>query len=377
LDKMIKPWNYIDEYKEIKPKIIKAIDKSINSGFLILGPQLELFEKKFSKFIGAKFGIGVGNCTDAIFIALKTLNIGTGDEVITVSNTAVPTITAIVNSGARPKFIDVNENYLMDADKLESAINKNTKAIIPVHLYGQTCDMLKILKIKKKYGLKIIEDCAQSTGSMYNGKKSGNFGDIGCFSFYPTKILGAYGDAGFLTTNNIKLYNKMRRIRLMGMESKKKSKNIFNKKYYALEHGTNSRLDEIQASILNVKFNFIKQYINRRRQIAKMYNDSLSETDLVLPQEKYGNYHVYYQYVVSHDKRNKIIEKLQKKGIYLNITYPYPVHKMKPYKKFFQKSDKKLRNTENFANQIFSLPTYPSIKDSNVKKIIKEIKKIA
>ncbi len=374
---MIKPWNYIDEYKEIKPKIIKAIDKSINSGFLILGPQLELFEKKFSKFIGAKFGIGVGNCTDAIFIALKTLNIGTGDEVITVSNTAVPTITAIVNSGARPKFIDVNENYLMDADKLESAINKNTKAIIPVHLYGQTCDMLKILKIKKKYGLKIIEDCAQSTGSMYNGKKSGNFGDIGCFSFYPTKILGAYGDAGFLTTNNIKLYNKMRRIRLMGMESKKKSKNIFNKKYYALEHGTNSRLDEIQASILNVKFNFIKQYINRRRQIAKMYNDSLSETDLVLPQEKYGNYHVYYQYVVSHDKRNKIIEKLQKKGIYLNITYPYPVHKMKPYKKFFQKSDKKLRNTENFANQIFSLPTYPSIKDSNVKKIIKEIKKIA
>ena len=374
---MIKPWNYIDEYHKIKPRIIKAVNKSISSGFLILGPQLELFEKKFSKFIGTKFGLGVGNCTDAIFIALKTLNIGEGDEVITVSNTAVPTITAIVNSGARPKFIDVNENYLMDVDKLESAINKNTKAIIPVHLYGQTCDMLKILKIKKKYGLKIIEDCAQSTGSMCNGKKSGNFGDIGCFSFYPTKILGAYGDAGFLTTNNFKLYNKMRRIRLMGMESKKKSKNIFNKKYYALEHGTNSRLDEIQASILNVKFNFIKQYINRRRQIAKMYSDSLSETDLILPQEKFGNYHVYYQYVVSHNKRNKIIEKLQKKGIYLNITYPYPVHKMKPYKKFFEKNDKKLRNTENFANQIFSLPTYPSIKDSSVKKIIKEIKKIA
>jgi len=183
-------------------------------------------------------------------------------------------------------------------------------------------------------------------------------------------------DAGFLTTNNIKLYNKMRRIRLMGMESKKKSKNIFNKKYYALEHGTNSRLDEIQASILNVKFNFIKQYIDRRRQIAKMYNDSLTETDLILPREKHGNYHVYYQYVVAHNNRNKIIEKLQKKGIYLNTTYPYPVHKMRPYKKFFQKREEKLRNTENFANQIFSLPTYPSIKDSSVKKIIKEIKKI-
>jgi len=373
---MIKPWDYINEYKKIKSKIIKSIDSSLSSGFLILGPQLDLFEKKFSKFIGTKFGLGVGNGTDAIFIALRALNIGKGDEVITVSNTAVPTVTAIVNTGARPRFVDVNENYLMSCNKIESAINKNTKAIVPVHLYGQTCNMTEILKIKKKYNLKIIEDCAQSTGAMYKKKKSGSFGDIGCFSFYPTKILGAYGDAGFLTTNNIKLYNKMRRIRLMGMESNIRSKSKFNKKYYAVEHGTNSRLDEVQASILNVKLGFIKYYISRRRQIAKIYNDNLKQTGLVLPREMNDNFHVYYQYVVAHDNRDKIIKKLLKKNIYLNITYPYPIHKMRPYKIFFQKKYEKLSKTENFASQIFSLPTYPSIKDNSVEKIIKEINKL-
>ena len=167
---MIKSWDYISEYEKIKSKIIKSIDNSLSSGFLILGPQLDLFEKKFSKFIGSKFGLGVGNCTDAIFIALKSLNIGEGDEVITVSNTAVPTVTAIVNTGARPRFVDVNNNYLMDHNKIELAINKSTKAIIPVHLYGQTCNMTEILKIKKKYNLKIIEDCAQSTGAIHKKK---------------------------------------------------------------------------------------------------------------------------------------------------------------------------------------------------------------
>jgi dTDP-3-amino-2,3,6-trideoxy-4-keto-D-glucose/dTDP-3-amino-3,4,6-trideoxy-alpha-D-glucose/dTDP-2,6-dideoxy-D-kanosamine transaminase len=373
---MIKSWDYINEYNKIKPQIIKSINNSLSSGYLILGPQLELFEKNFSKFIGTKYGLGVGNCTDAIFIALKALNIGNGDEVITVSNTAIPTVTAIVNSGAKPRFVDVDDNYLMDFNKIESVINKNTKAIIPVHLYGQTCNMNEILKIKKKYNLKIIEDCAQSTGSMVKKKKSGSFGDVGCFSFYPTKILGAYGDAGFLSTNNTKLYNKMRRIRLMGMESNIKSKNKFNKKYYAIEHGTNSRLDEIQASILNVKLNFIEYYINRRRQIAKIYSDNLKKENIKLPKEDNNNFHVYYQYVVRHNNRNLILKKLQRKGINLSITYPYPIHKMRAYKIFSPKKYGKLSKTEKFSNQIFSLPTYPSIKDVNIEKIIKEMNKL-
>jgi len=373
---MIKSWNYIDEYKKLKFKIIKSIDRSLSSGFLVMGPQLDLFEKKFSKFIGTRFGLGVGNCTDAIFIALKALNVGKGDEVITVSNTAIPTVTAIVNAGATPRFVDINENYLINCKNIESAINKKTKAIIPVHLYGQACDMTEILKIKKKYNLKIIEDCAQSTGAMHKNKKSGNFGDIGCFSFYPTKILGAYGDAGLLTTNNTKLYEKIRRIRLMGMENNTRSKNKFNKKYYALEQGTNSRLDEIQAAILNTKINFLKNSINRRRQIAKIYNENLKQTDLILPIEEKNNFHVYYQYVVAHPNRDKIIKKMLKKNISLNITYPYPIHIMKPYKRFVKKKYQKLSKTEKFSNQIFSLPTYPSIKDSYVEKIIKEINKL-
>ena len=168
----------------------------------------------------------------------------------------------------------------------------------------------------------------------------------------------------------------MRRIRLMGMESNMRSRSTFNKKYYAVEHGTNSRLDEVQASILNVKLNFIKYYIKRRRQIAKIYNASLKQTDLILPNEASNNFHVYYQYVVAHENRNNIIKKLIKQNIHLSITYPYPVHKMRPYKIFFQNKYEKLRKTENFANQIFSLPTYPSINDNNVEKIIKEINKL-
>ena len=236
--------------------------------------------------------------------------------------------------------------------------------------------MTKILKLTKKYNLKVIEDCAQSAGAMHKKKKSGSFGDVGCFSFYPTKILGAYGDAGFLSTNNINLYNKMKRIRSMGMENNIKSKSKFNKKYYAIEHGTNSRLDEIQASILNVKLNYIKSYIKRRREIAKKYNKNLKKGKLAIPLEASNNFHVYYQYVVAHSNRDKIIHKLLKKNISLGITYPYPVHEMKPYKRFFNKKYEKLSKTKHFSKQIFSLPTYPSIKDSDVEKIIKEINKL-
>ncbi len=218
----IKNFSYIEDLKKNYSSILNSINKVLYSGSLILGPEVEKFEKNFSNFIGTRYGIGVGNCTDAIYIALKALNIKKGDEVITVANTAIPTITAIINSGAHPKFVDVNKNYLIDPKKIIMAINKKTKAIIPVHLYGKTCDMKEILKIAKKYKLKIIEDCAQSTGSTYFRKKSGSFGDVGCFSFYPTKILGAYGDGGFITTNNRSLWKKMRRIRYMGIELKKK-----------------------------------------------------------------------------------------------------------------------------------------------------------
>ena len=251
---MIKTWSFVEEYKDFRKKILNSIDKTLKSGELFFGKQLEQFEKNFLKYNKFKYGIAVGSGTDALLIALKTLGIGDnkGDEVITVSNTAIPTVSAIKSAGAKAVFVDIGNDYLIDVNKIQKYINKNTKAIIPVHLYGQSCDIEKICKIAKKNNLKVIEDCAQAQGAKFNNKYVGSFGDIGCFSFYPTKILGAYGDGGFISTNSIKLFQKARRIRFYGIEQLI-NKNKFFKKYYANEHGVNSRLDEVQAAILNIK----------------------------------------------------------------------------------------------------------------------------
>ena len=371
---MIKVWDYLNEYDELKTEILDSVNDVFKSGTLIFGPKLDFFEQEFSKFCDTKFGIGVGNCTDAIYIALKAFDIGMGDEVITTSNTAVPTVTAIVNSGATVKFVDINEYYLMDTDQLEKKITKKTKAIIPVHLYGQTCDMEKILAISKKYKLKVIEDCAQSHGATFKGKKCGSIGDVGCFSFYPTKILGAYGDGGFLTTNNKEIYEKMLRIRFLGMERKKMSSGHWNGKYYAIEHGTNSRLDEVQAAILSVKLKYLEKWIQKRRNIASIYNSELKGLNLVLPKEKEGNFHSYYLYVVAHDNRDEILSNLVKKNIHLNISYPWPIHIMDAYKHFVCNDCYCLDRTSKTAKQIFSLPMYPHLEREKLDNVIKNIK---
>ena len=268
---MIKVWDYQKEYKILRKEILKSVDNVFKSGTLIFGPQLDKFETSFRKYIGTKFGLGVGNGSDALYIAMKACGIGPGDEVITTSNTAVPTVMAIVNTGAKPKFVDVNNYYLINTNLIEQKINKNTKAIIPVHLYGQSCDMKSICKIAKKYNLKVIEDCAQSHGATYFKKKTGSLGDIGCFSFYPTKILGGYGDGGFITTDDEMLFDKMMRIRFLGMERKKMSSGHWNGKYYAIEQGTNSRLDEVHAAILSIKLKYLNKWISIRRKIAEKY----------------------------------------------------------------------------------------------------------
>ena len=319
--------------------------------------------------------MGVSNGTDALFIALKCLNIGKDDEVITVSNTAIPTAAAIINTGASVKFADIGKDYLIDVNKITTLINKKTKAIIPVHLFGQTCDMDKILNIAKKYKLKVVEDCAQSTGAMYKGKKAGTLGDIGCHSFYPTKILGAYGDGGFLTTNNKKLYEKMHRFRFYGMDTLGTTKKWKNK-YYSIEHGTNSRLDEIQSSILNLKIKNINFFIKRRRSIAKKYFFGLKNLNIELPLVNKNNFHVYHIFEVAHKRRNKIIKKMKERNINLSIHYPYPIHKMKSYKNFIKKNSKYLYETEKKSKMIFSLPIYPSLKDSEIKAIINNLKEI-
>ncbi len=368
---MIKYWDYLREYKKEKKNILNSVDKVFKSGTLLLGNELKKFEKNFCKFNKSKFGLGVANGTDALFIALKSLDIGKNDEVITVSNTAIPTVAAITNTGAIVKFADIGKDFLIDTNKIKNLINKKTKAIITVHLFGQMCEMDTIIKIAKKYKLKVIEDCAQSTGATYKGKKAGTLGDVGCHSFYPTKILGAYGDGGFLTTNNKKLFEKMHRFRFYGIDTLGVNKKWQNK-YYSIDQGINSRLSEVQSSILNLKFIKLSGLIKRRRAIAKKYFEGLKNTSLELPLINNGNFHVFHIFEVAHPKRDLIIKKMKSKKINLSIHYKYPIHTMSGYKHFNNKKNP-LKETEIKSKKIFSLPIYPLLKNNEVDTIIKNL----
>ena len=371
---MIKFWSYKREYLKYKKQIIKSVTQSINSGTIFFGNELKKFEKTFTKKYMSKYGVAVGSGTDALLISLKSIGIKNGDEVITAANTAIPTISAIVNAGAIPKLVDIDDNYLIDVNKIEKEINHKTKAIIPVHLYGQPCNMEKIIQLSKKYKIKIIEDCAQSQGAKYKNKFVGNFGDLGCFSFYPTKILGAYGDGGFIITSDYNLFKKIKRIRFYGIETVD-AKNKFFNKYYSNENGVNSRLDEIQSSILNFKLKKIDYFIKRRRELAKIYSKELSNTNLILPKEILNSQHVYHLFTVYHVKAKNIINELKKKNIETRVIYPYPIHKMNAYSKI-RHNKKRLINSEIKSKGIFCLPLYPELKNQEVKAICKSLIKV-
>ena len=362
----INVWSYLDEYKALRSSILKEVDKVFLSGQLILGSNVESFEKNFSKSINVKHGIGVNSGTDAIQIALMSAKIGKGHEVITTPNTAVPTVSAIVSCGAKPVFVDINQSdFLINVNQIEKKITKKTKAIIPVNLYGQCADYDRILKIAKKHKLIVIEDCAQSSGAFYKNKPSGSLGQISAFSFYPTKNLGAYGDGGLIATSNKKLASRAIQLRKYGMK----------KLYYSEEHGINSRLDEVQAAILNIKLKKLKKWVIFRRKIAQIYNDGLKETSLILPKENKYNFHSYYVYVVRHNDRDLIIKKLKKKKIFCNISYPYPIHLMKGYSFLnYKKGDFPV--SEKIAKQIFSLPMYPFLNMKKISKVLNCLKNV-
>jgi aminotransferase EvaB len=360
----INVWSYKEEYKKIKKQILKEVDKVFSSGQLILGKNVKSLESNFSKYLQLKYGIGVNSGTDAIQIALMSAKIGRGDEVITVPNTAVPTVSAIVSCGAKPIFVDVNKSdYLIDVNKIEKSVNKRTKAIIPVNLYGQCADYDKILAIAKRNKLIVIEDCAQSAGAFYNKKPSGSLGHISAFSFYPTKNLGAYGDGGFIGTSIKSFADRALKLRKYGMK----------KLYYSEEHGINSRLDEVQAGIINLKLKKLNFWVSQRRKIANTYNKFLKGTSLVLPKENKKNFHSYYVYVVQHPNRKSIMDKLKKNNIYCNITYPFPVHLMRGYSYLGYKKGS-FPIAENISKRIFSLPMYPQLTQKMVLKVIRSLK---
>ncbi len=350
--------------KKIKSSILNAVSKIIDSKQYILGKSVKIFEAEFSRFCGSKYAIGVNSGTDALILSLLAIDIKYGDEVIIPSHSASGTATAIAAVGAKTIFVDINpDTFLIDINHLKSKITKKTKVIIPVHLYGQSCNIKEILKISNKNKIKIIEDCAQAHGTKFENTHVGNFGVTGCFSFYPTKNLGAIGDGGCVITNNKFIFQKLKILRDFG----------WKKRFNSSIRGLNSRLDEIQASILRIKLSRLNQYNYRRKKIALRYFKNFSNHKYVKTPTllSYSN-HTYHQFVIKVPKnsRNKLIDYCKKKKILLGIHYPIPLHNQKA----FNKSKIKLSNVEKVSKEIISLPIFPYLSERKQNKVIKEIK---
>jgi len=359
--------NFVDlkeQYQNIKDDILKAITEVIDNSSFVLGPQVEEFEQKFAEFSHAKYGVGVASGTDAIFIALKSLGIGPGDEVITAANTFIATVLGISYAGASPVLVDNDpESYNIDPTKIEAAITSKTKAIMPVHLYGQMADMDAIMEIAEKHNLKVIEDACQAHGAEYKGRRAGSMGDISCFSFYPSKNLGAYGDGGMVMTNDDHLYQKTKMLRDYGQ----------SKKYHHEIKGHNSRLDSIQAAVLLAKLPHLEEWNNRRRTLAGLYNELLSDVDVVTPVEGQGYRHIYHLYVIRTKNRDEMFEYLKSKQIFCGIHYPIPIHLQNAYKDLpYKEGDFPI--TEKYAQEILSFPLYPELSEENIRYVVVNIK---
>ena len=363
----INVWDYLREYDELHEEILATVDRVFRSGRLIFGQEGVKFEREMAAYVGVSGAVGVNSGTDAIYIALAAAGVKAGDEVITVPNTAVPTVSAISTLGARPVFVDIRpDDLLMDIEQLEAAITPRTTAIVPVHLFGQCVDLDPLLAIARKHGVKVIEDCAQSQGARYKGRQSGSIGDVSAFSFYPTKVLGGYGDGGMVLSNSEATIKLARSLRFYGMDTA----------YYAERHGYNSRLDEVHAAILSLKLPRIEGWIERRRAIAARYRKGLANSGLVLPQENRYGIHVYHLYVVEHPTdRDGVLERLAKRDINCNVSYRWPIHIMRGYAHLGYREGQ-FPVAEAKAKRIFSLPMYPHLKDKEVDSVIATLKDV-
>lgn len=360
-------WDYLPEYHQERDDILDAVDSVFRSGQLILGGSVRAFEEDFAAYHGLAHCVGVDNGTNAIKLALQAVGVRSGDEVITVSNTAAPTVVAIDSIGAVPVFVDIDtDTYLMDLSAVAGAITPRTTCILAVHLYGQCVDLPALRGVADAHGLVLMEDCAQAHGARHRGQLAGTAGKASAFSFYPTKVLGTYGDGGAVLTGDDETAGRLRRLRYYGMEDR----------YYVVETpGHNSRLDEVHAEILRRKLRRLDAYIAGRRLVASRYAEALADTGLVLPVVGPHNEHVYYVYVVRHPRRDEIIEKLRGRGINLNISYPWPVHTMAGFAKLGY-AEGSLPITEKLAGEIFSLPMYPSLPVERQERVIDALREV-
>jgi len=380
---MNKTVNLVDlkpQYEDIKEDLWKEWEKIFESMQLMLGPNMQAFEKEFSEYTGVKSGAGVDSGTAALFLSLKAMEIGDGDAVISPSFTFFATIEAIIQTGALPALIDVDENtYNISSYYLKKYIDNNTifdgknlieksskrkiKAVIPVHLYGNPVEMDEINKIADKYNLKVLEDCAQAHGAEYKDKKIGSFGDMSAYSFYFSKNLSALGEGGIILSNNEDYINKVKMLRVHGQSDKYTHEMI----------GYNSRLDEMQAVVLRLKLKKLEEWNNKRIEAAEYYNKKLSNLPLKLPLKNKNSKHVYHLYVVRTEKRDELFKYLKDNGVGAGIHYPVPSHEQ-PALKFLEIDKKSLENTEKVAKQIISLPMYPHLKKEDIDYVVKKIK---
>lgn len=358
-------WDYRREYDELRDEILTAVDRVFRSGQLILGPEGVAFESAMAAYVGVSGGVGVNSGTDAIYIALAAAGVGAGDEVITVPNTAVPTVSAIQILGARPVFVDIgDDDFLMDVGQIEAAITPRTRAIVPVHLYGQCVDLDPLMEIAARHGLKVIEDCAQSQGALYKNRRCGSIGTASTFSFYPTKLLGGYGDGGMVLSDDDAVIRLARSLRFYGMEET----------YYADRHGYNSRLDEVHAAILALKLPRIDGWIGRRRDIASQYRQGFAGSDLRMPAENDYGRHVYHLFVVeTSGDRDATLQRIEARGLKCGVQYRWPIHLMRGYEDLGYRAGQ-FPVAEKKAQRIFSLPIYPHLRDEEVNEVIEVVR---
>lgn len=383
------------QYESLADELNKVTLQVLSSANYILGKNVTEFEKEFAEYVGVKHAISVGNGTDALVLALKAMGIGEGDEVITTPFTFFATAESISAVGAIPVFVDVRKDtFNIDTSKIEDKITQNTKAIMPVHIFGQAADMDEINEIAKKYNLLVIEDACQSIGGKYKGRNIGSLGEMACFSFFPTKNLGCAGDGGMIVTDNDDLAVIARALRTHGSgENGQKAFNLLNNieekvqtsegsndtiynplKYYNYLIGYNTRLDAIQAAILRVKIREIDKWNSRRREIVEQYNEAFKDWDLVIPVCDENNQHVYHMYILQSEDREGMLSKLKDKGVATGVYYPVPLHLQKVYKDLgYKEGDMPV--SEYLSHRTFAIPVYPELNEEQIKYIIECVKK--
>ena len=340
----------------------EAAIRTLRSGWYIMGKELETFEQAFAAYNGSKYALGVANGLDALVLACRAVGIGEGDEVLVQGNTYIATVMGITRNGAKPVFVEPDQYHQIDVTKLEEALTPKTKAVMVVHLYGHAADMKPVVEFCKKHNLKLIEDCAQSHGSKVEGKMTGTFGDVGCFSFYPSKNLGCFGDGGAIVTDNEEIYNKIKMLRNYGS----------SKRYYFDEVGLNSRLDEIQAALLSVRLSHLDELTNERYEIADYYLKNIKNDKIDLPKTREGAGNVYHQFVIRCKTRDDLIKYLDEKGIGTIIHYPVPPHLSACYENLgYKKGD--LPITEELADTVLSIPMYNGITKEEQDRVIEAL----